>query len=132
MFANCILLATFSMGTLVLRKKTWRYCAEKVMEFGQLMAKILVYESCKSEMNIFKIAQVISKNVPIAFLYVLSIFCKFATELRPFIDVRISFPLNILRTNRQNLTRLCWLVFQNIFQCLQLQLLICLSALIAL
>ena len=59
-------------------------------------------------------------------------FRKFATELRPFIDVRISFPLNILRTNRQNLTRLCRLVHQNIFQSFQLQLLICLSALISL
>ena len=43
------------------------------MEFGQLMTGILVYVSCKFEMYIFKIAQVISKNVRIAFLYVLSI-----------------------------------------------------------
>ena len=43
------------------------------MEFGQLMADILVYVSCKFEMYIFKIAQAIGKNVPIAFLYVLSI-----------------------------------------------------------
>ena len=74
MFANCILFATFcSMGTLVRRKKTWRYSARKVMEFGQLMIDILVYVSCKFEMYIFKIAQVISENVRIAFLYVLSI-----------------------------------------------------------
>ena len=44
------------------------------MEFGQLMADILVYVSCKFEMYIFEIAQVIGENVPIAFLYVLSIF----------------------------------------------------------
>ena len=75
MFANCILFATFcSMGTLVRRKKTWRYSARKVMEFGQLMINILVYVSCKFEMYNFKIAQVISENVRIAFLYVLSIF----------------------------------------------------------
>ena len=43
------------------------------MEFGQLMADILVYVSCKFEMYIFEIAQVIGENVPIAFLYVLSI-----------------------------------------------------------
>ena len=43
------------------------------MEFGQLMADILVYVSCKFETNIFEIAQVIGENVPIAFLYVLSI-----------------------------------------------------------
>ena len=74
MFANCILFETFcSMGTIVRRKKTWRYSARKVMEFGQLMADILVYVSCKFEMNIFEIAQNISENVPIAFLYVLSI-----------------------------------------------------------
>ena len=28
-------------------------------------------------------------------------------ELWPLIDVRISFPLNILRTNGQNLTKFC-------------------------
>ena len=43
------------------------------MEFGQLMADILVNVSCKFEMYIFEIAQVIGENVPIAFLYVLSI-----------------------------------------------------------
>ena len=43
------------------------------MEFGQLMADILVYVSCKFEMYIFEIAEVIGENVPIAFLYVLSI-----------------------------------------------------------
>ena len=75
MFANCILFATFcSKGTRVRRKKTWCYSARKVMEFGQLMIDILVYVSCKVEMYIFKIAQVISENVRIAFLYVLSIY----------------------------------------------------------
>ena len=34
-------------------------------------------------------------------------FRKFATELRPLIDLKILFPLNILRTNGQNLTKLC-------------------------
>ena len=43
------------------------------MEFGQLMKDILVYVSCKFEMYIFKIALVITENVRIAFLYVLSI-----------------------------------------------------------
>ena len=62
------------MGTLARRKKTYRYTVEKIMEFSQLMADILVYNSCKFEMYIFEIAQVISENVPIAFLYVLSIF----------------------------------------------------------
>ena len=51
MFDNCILFATFSsLGTLVRRKKTWRYSARKVMKFGQLMTGILVYISCKFEM----------------------------------------------------------------------------------
>ena len=45
----------------------------KIMEFGQLMKDILVNVSCKFEMYIFKIAQVINENVRIAFLYVLSI-----------------------------------------------------------
>ena len=74
MFANCILFATFcSMGILVRRKKTWRYNARTVMEFGQLMADIPVYVSYKFEKYIFEIVQVIGENVPIAFLYVLSI-----------------------------------------------------------
>ena len=74
MCANRILFATFcSMGTLVRRKKTYRYSAQKVMEFSQLMADILVYKSCKFESYIFDIVQVIGENVPIAFLYVLSI-----------------------------------------------------------
>ena len=74
MFANCILFATFcSMGTLVRRKKTWRYSAQKVMEFSQLMIDILVNVFCKFEMYIFKIAQVINENIRVAFLYVLSI-----------------------------------------------------------
>ena len=45
------------------------------MEFGQLMADILFYVSCKFEMYIFEIGKDIGKNVPIAFLYVLSIYC---------------------------------------------------------
>ena len=78
MFANCILFATFcSMGTLVRRRKIWRYSARKVMAFGLLMADIPVYVSCKFEMYIFKIALVISENVCIAFLFVLSICIKF-------------------------------------------------------
>ena len=55
MFANCILFATFcSMGTLARRKKTGRYSARKVMEFGLLMTDIPIYVSCKFEMYIFK------------------------------------------------------------------------------
>ena len=74
MFANCILVATFcSMGTLVRKKKTWCYRARKVMEFGLLMTDIPVYVSWKFELYILKIALVISENVRIAFLYVLSI-----------------------------------------------------------
>ena len=34
-------------------------------------------------------------------------FCKFATELRPLIDVRILFLLNIWRTNKQIETKFC-------------------------
>ena len=43
------------------------------MEFGLLMTDIPAYVSSKFEMYIFKIAQVISENVRIAFLYELSI-----------------------------------------------------------
>ena len=66
-FTNCILFLTFcSMGTFVRRKKTWRYSARKVMEFGLIMTDMLVYVSCKFEMYIFKIALIISENVRIA------------------------------------------------------------------
>ena len=34
-------------------------------------------------------------------------FGKFATELRPLIDVRIKFLLNILKTNRPIKTKFC-------------------------
>ena len=84
MFANCILFVTFcSMGTLVRRNKTWHYSAQKVMEFGLLMRDIPVYVSCKFEMYFFKITlvQVISENVRIAFLYVLSIFIRDLTSI---------------------------------------------------
>ena len=75
MFANCILFATFcSTGIRVRRKKTWRYSVRKIMEFRQLMIDILLYVFYKFEMYIFKIAQVISENIRIAFLYALSIF----------------------------------------------------------
>ena len=74
MYANYIFFATFcSMGTFVLKKKTWCYSARKVMELGLLMTDIPVYVSWKFVMYIFKIALVISENVRIAFLYVLSI-----------------------------------------------------------
>ena len=44
------------------------------MKFGVLVTDIPVYVPCKFEMYIFKVALVISENVRIAFLYVLSMF----------------------------------------------------------
>ena len=38
-------------------------------------------------------------------------FGKFATELRPLIDVRIKFLLNILKTNRPIKTKFCIHIF---------------------
>ena len=43
------------------------------MEIGLLMTDMPVYASCKFEMYIFQIVLIISVNVRIAFLYVLSI-----------------------------------------------------------
>ena len=52
MCANCTLFATFcSMGSLVRRKKTYRCIARKVMDFRQVLADILVYESNRKAMN---------------------------------------------------------------------------------
>ena len=44
------------------------------MKFCILVTDIPVYVPCKFEMYIFKVALVISENVRIAFLYVLSIY----------------------------------------------------------
>ena len=52
------------------------------MEFGLLMTDIPVYISCNFQMYIFKIALVISENVCIAFLYVLSISVKSYNPIR--------------------------------------------------
>ena len=41
------------------------------------------------------------------FVMYIDFFCKFATELRPLIDVRNRFLLNILRMDWQNLSKLC-------------------------
>ena len=65
------------------------------MECGLLMADIQVYVSCKFEMYIFKIALVISENVCIAFLYVLSISRKLSLQK----------PLRIRKGNNSN--RIC-------------------------
>ena len=42
-------------------------------------------------------------------------FGKFATELQPFIDVRIWFLLHILRTNRQNETKFCIHIYDKVY-----------------
>ena len=55
------------------------------MEFGQLMTDILVNVSCKFEIYLFTIAQVIYENVRIAFFYVLSILTT--KETRHFLFV---------------------------------------------
>ena len=64
------------------------------MEFGQLMAVILVYVSCKFEMYIFEIAQVIGENVAIAFLYVLSIPWMVDVQYQSVDDTRSGFSDN--------------------------------------
>ena len=106
MFAKCIFSCDFcSMGTLVRRKKTWpRLQCRKVLEFGQLMVDIIVYVSCKFEMCIFKIAQVISENVQIAFLYVLSIY----KDVKYFHNVGISRDFNVFSYFQENLLCYCW------------------------
>ena len=58
------------------------------MEFGQLMTDIHVNVSCKFEMYIFKIAQVINENVRIAFLYVLSIYYLHSISVKCWPDSR--------------------------------------------
>ena len=100
MFANCILFATFrSVGTLVQRNKTWRYSARKRLAFGLLMTDIPVYVSGKFEMYIFKIAVVISENVRIAFLYVLSICAlrpAWSCSLDHLYKLTFTFPMKTL------------------------------------
>ena len=48
-----------------------------------------------------------------------SSYCKVVAELPSLTDVRIPFPLTILKMNRQNLTKICGLVHHNIFQSFQ-------------
>ena len=66
------------------------------MEFCLLMKDILVYVSCKFEIYIFKVALVISENVRIAFLYVLSIYILSSTANAAFclnLNKKIRFQL---------------------------------------
>ena len=68
------------------------------MEFGQFMIDILIYVSCKFEMYIFKIAQVISENVRIAFLYVLSIYIgRFNHKQCKIVNLLSAFSFHIYR-----------------------------------
>ena len=60
------------------------------MEFGQLMIDILVNASCKFDMYIFKIAQVINENVHIAFLNVLSIYMQMTQRCTTQTKAKIS------------------------------------------
>ena len=51
-----------------------------------------------------------SSNFDLAQIVKRHFFCKFATEIRPLIDVIIWVLLKILRMNRQNLTKFCILI----------------------
>ena len=76
MFANCIFVATFFLWVPLfeeIKHSVTGYSAQKVMKFGVLVTDIPVYVSCKFKKYIFKVALVISENVRIAFLYVMSI-----------------------------------------------------------
>ena len=68
------------MGSLVRRKKTWRYSAWKMIEFGQLLIDILDNVSCTFKMYIFEIVKVITEHVCIAFLFVLNIMSLFSFQ----------------------------------------------------
>ena len=75
MFANCILFATFLFRWYPCSKEeNMKLQCPESYGFGLQMTDIPDYVSWKFKMYIFKIALVISENVPIAFLYVLSIF----------------------------------------------------------
>ena len=65
------------------------------MEFSQLMIDIIVNVSCKFEMYIFKIAQVINENVRMAFLYVLSIDNEKQGKCHILHQTSVNFPAEI-------------------------------------
>ena len=46
---------------------------EKNMEFSLLVGEMTFFVFCKFEIDIFKIVQVMTENIPFAFLYVLRI-----------------------------------------------------------
>ena len=78
------------------------------------MRDIPVYVSCKFEMYIFKIALVISENVRIAFLYVLSIFLKQSIE-----TVGEVFPYKTVSNHKRLLQLLFIYMFQEHYSILQ-------------
>ena len=61
------------MGTLYWRQKNNVSVFEKNMEFGLRVGDMSFSFSCKFKIVIFKIVQVMTENIYIAFLYVLSI-----------------------------------------------------------
>ena len=67
-------LRLFGYGYSLLTQKTYCFCVRKNMEFNLLVVNMLFCVTCKFEMAIFKIAQVMTENIRFAFLYLLSIY----------------------------------------------------------
>ena len=53
------------------------------MEFSLRVGDMSFFVFCKFEIVIFKIVQVMTENIPFAFLYVLSIYYMFMVSLVP-------------------------------------------------
>ena len=67
-----------------------QYLENNLMEFYQILHMSMHLMLMRSSMGLLRVT-----------------FRKFIWELWPLIDIRISFPLNILRTNWSNLTKFC-------------------------
>ena len=80
-----------------------QYLENKLTEFHQ----ILLYAFILTRSSLGMLPVIFHKFVPELWPLILLhvIFCKFVPELWPLIYTKISFQLNIFRTNKQNFTK---------------------------
>ena len=72
-----IFLRHFVYGYSLLTSKNIMFPCSKNMEFSLRVGDMPFFIFCKIEIVIFKIVQVMTENIPFAFLYVLSIHISF-------------------------------------------------------
>ena len=85
------------------------------MFFSHICTRIMALDLCQNFVSAQYVENKLTYSPKIIYSFILTsskfgllqlIFRTFVPELWPLINARISYPLNILRTNRQNLTKL--------------------------